>query len=161
MVANIETTSREGPTLTNADVKRIVGDLPQMTLAQAERVTALLEEQRLTSVLELGWNHGVSTCYMAAALERMGEGHITTIDLAGRQVTPSIHDLLRQTGLQHRVTTFEEPTSYTWRLMRMLEEDPTPRYDFCYLDGAHSWFVDGFAFFLVDKLLKPGGWMLL
>src|SRR5262249_45704922 len=24
-------------------------------------------------------------------------------------------------------------------------------------DGAHNWFTDGFAFFLVDKLLKPGG----
>jgi len=39
----------------------------------------------------------------------------------------------------------------------MLEEDPITRFDFCYVDGAHSWFVDGFAFFLVDRLLMPGG----
>jgi hypothetical protein len=41
--------------------------------------------------------------------------------------------------------------------MRLLEQDPTPRFDLCYLDGAHDWFVDGFAFFLVDRLLRPNG----
>ena len=43
----------------------------------------------------------------------------------------------------------------------MLEESPEPRFDLCYLDGAHSWFVDGFAFFLVDRLLRPGGLLVL
>jgi hypothetical protein len=28
------------------------------------------------------------------------------------------------------------------------------------LDGAHTWDTDGFAFFLVEKVLKPGGWIL-
>jgi len=44
--------------------------------------------------------------------------------------------------------------------MRMLEEDTTPRFDFCYLDGWHTWWDDGFAFLLVERLLKPGGWIL-
>jgi hypothetical protein len=35
-----------------------------------------------------------------------------------------------------------------------------PFFDFCFIDGAHSWAVDGFAFFLVEKLLKQGGWLL-
>jgi hypothetical protein len=30
-----------------------------------------------------------------------------------------------------------------------------------YIDGAHNWTIDGFAFFLVEKLLRPGGWLLL
>jgi hypothetical protein len=50
------------------------------------------------------------------------------------------------------VNYYFEPTSYTWRMMKMLEEDEGPRFDLCYLDGAHSWFVDGFAFFLIDRL---------
>jgi hypothetical protein len=45
-------------------------------------------------------------------------------------------------------------------LMRLLQEDATPRFDLCYLDGAHDWFVDGFAFFLVDRLLRPNGWII-
>lgn len=44
--------------------------------------------------------------------------------------------------------------------MKMLEHNPTPRFDFCFIDGAHSWFTDGFAFFLVDRLLKPGGLLI-
>jgi len=45
-------------------------------------------------------------------------------------------------------------------MMRFLEEDPAPRFDLCYVDGAHSWFVDALAFFLVDRLLRPGGWII-
>jgi predicted O-methyltransferase YrrM len=44
--------------------------------------------------------------------------------------------------------------------MKFPEDDPTPRFDLCYLDGAHNWFVDGLAFFLVHRLLKPGGWII-
>ena len=33
-------------------------------------------------------------------------------------------------------------------------------FDFCYIDGAHSWDADGFAFFLVDRLLVRNGWVL-
>jgi hypothetical protein len=40
------------------------------------------------------------------------------------------------------------------------QEDPTPRFDFCFLDAGHTWAVDGFGFFLVDRLLKPGGWII-
>ena len=39
----------------------------------------------------------------------------------------------------------------------MIDEDPTPRFDLCFIDGAHDWFTDGFAFYLVDKLLKLNG----
>ena len=37
--------------------------------------------------------------------------------------------------------------------MKMLEDDPEPRFDFCYIDGVHNWADDGFAFFLIDRLL--------
>ena len=44
--------------------------------------------------------------------------------------------------------------------MKLIEENNEPIFDFCYIDGAHDWYVDGFAFFLVDKLLKPGGMII-
>lgn len=34
---------------------------------------------------------------------------------------------------------------------------PGLRFDYVYIDGAHTWAVDGFAFLLCDMLLKPGG----
>jgi hypothetical protein len=53
----------------------------------------------------------------------------------------------------------KERDSYNWPLMRLLAGNTSPIYDYVYLDGAHTWDVDGLAFFLLDRLLKPGGYM--
>ena len=143
-------------------VREKVQGLPHMTAAQADEITQVILENKFQNILELGFAHGVSTCFMAGALDELGGGHITTIDLEhARNAKPNIDSLLNDLGLAQYVTVYYEPTSYLWRLMKMLEEDPTPRFDFCYLDGAHDWATDGFAFFLVDKLLKPGGMIIL
>lgn len=145
----------------NEQIFEMLRGVPHMSLAQANAMRRFIIEHKLQNILELGFNHGVSTCYMAYALDELGRGHITTIDLArARQAEPNIEQLLEKVGQRQRVTVHYEPTSYTWRMMKMLEADPTPRFDFCYLDGAHNWFVDGFAFFLVDRLLMPGGWII-
>lgn len=147
--------------MNNHDVKQIIGDTPNMTLEQAVRLTSFIEKYQVRNILELGFGHGVSTCYMAAALNRMGEGSIITIDkVKARQRKPTIETLLDKVGESDRVTVYYEPTSYTWRLMKFLEQEPQPTFDLCYLDGAHNWFVDGFAFYLVHLLLKPGGWII-
>lgn len=143
-------------------VKAEVANTPHMTYEQAERMTEFIRTVGARDILELGFRHGVSTAYIAMALEEIGAGHVTTIDLESvRDLTPNVSSLLGRLGVGHRATVHFEPTSYVWRLMRMLEADPRPRFDLCYLDGAHSWFVDGFAFFLIDRLLRPGGWLIL
>jgi predicted O-methyltransferase YrrM len=55
--------------------------------------------------------------------------------------------------------------SYTMELMRLVQANTVdyrcnPQFDFCFIDGAHNWDTDGFAFFLVEKLLRPGGWLV-
>ena len=35
-----------------------------------------------------------------------------------------------------------------------------PIFDFCFIDGSKNWTIDGFAFFLVDKLLRESGTIL-
>lgn len=47
--------------------------------------------------------------------------------------------------------------SYNWSLMRLLKERQEPLFDYVFIDGAHTWALDALAFFLVDRLLKPGG----
>jgi len=49
--------------------------------------------------------------------------------------------------------------SYNWSLMEMLRDGPVPALDYVYLDGAHTWAIDGFAFCLVDRLLEVGGYI--
>jgi predicted O-methyltransferase YrrM len=123
-------------------------------------------ESGVQDVLELGFAHGVSTCYIAAALDERGAGSVITIDLeAARDSVPNILTLLERTGLGQYVTPVFTDSSYIWELMQLIEERTEdgvcrPRFDFCFIDGAHTWEVDGFAFFLVDKLLRPGGWVL-
>jgi predicted O-methyltransferase YrrM len=144
------------------EIRVKVKGIPHMSPAQGRAITDVILENRFQNILELGFRHGVSTCYVAGALDELGTGHVTTIDLLNaREAQPNIEHLLGDLGLARYVTVFYEPTSYIWRLMKMLEEDPSPRLDFCYIDGAHSWFTDGFAFFLVDRLLKPGGMIIL
>ena len=58
------------------------------------------------------------------------------------------------------VEVYFEPTSYNWRLMRFLEEGRAGTFDFVYVDGAHTWEVDGLASYLALLLLRPGGWIL-
>jgi predicted O-methyltransferase YrrM len=147
--------------MNNTEVRDSVGNLPHMTLGQADYLSAFIDEHDIQDILELGFAHGVSSCYMAAAIERRGKGSLTTIDrntAHGRK--PGINELLERTGLSKHVSVYFEPTSYNWRLMKFLEQDPRPQFDLCYLDGAHDWFVDGFAFCLVHLLLKPGGWII-
>ena len=43
--------------------------------------------------------------------------------------------------------------------MKMLRDYQTPYFDYVYLDGAHTWGVDALAFLLIDRLLKPGGYV--
>ncbi len=65
------------------DVKQHVGKTPYMKLKKANFFYDLIEAHQLRSILELGFFHGVSTVYLAGALEEIGGGKITTIDLHG------------------------------------------------------------------------------
>lgn len=144
------------------DVDAAIAGVPFMKSAQGRQVYDLIVEHRLRQVLELGFAHGKSTCYLAAAVDELGGGgQVLTIDkrsAVGR--SPNIHQLLDKCGLADRVTPVFAETSFTWELMRLLDQEPQPRFDFVYLDGGHTWDVTGYGFFLVDRLLNPGGWLL-
>jgi len=49
--------------------------------------------------------------------------------------------------------------SYNWSLMELLEKHKEPIFDYVFLDGMHTWETDALAFLLIDKLLKPGGYI--
>lgn len=144
------------------DVNREIDGIPYMGPERGRQVYDHLIEHQLGRVLELGFFHGKSTCYLAAAVDELGgDAHVITMDKASAvERDPNIHQLLEKTGLTKRVTPVFAEASFTWELMKLLEQDPRPRFDFVYLDGGHTWDVTGFAYFLVDQLLEPGGWLL-
>jgi predicted O-methyltransferase YrrM len=140
-------------------VSQHLGSLPYMRVEQARVFYDLITHNRLTNCLELGFFHGVSTAYIAGAIQDLQHGHLATIDLTTASARePNIEWVLSKTGLRHLVTIHLEPRSFNWRLMRMLEEGQFETFDFCYLDGGHTWYDTGLGFCLVERLLKPGGW---
>jgi predicted O-methyltransferase YrrM len=152
-----------------AGVARLAGRLPGgMTLERGEQIHDFVRAQRPSSCLELGTANGVGALYICSALEANGHGTLTSVDqrrsAQGRR--PQARDLVQEAGLSGRVTLVHEETSYTWFLHDTLRSqlkadgEVEPKYDFVYIDGAHSWDVDALAFALVDRLLVPGGWIL-
>jgi len=144
-----------------------VAGIPFMEPTLARRVYEHIRETRPEGVLELGTAHGVSAAYMGAALESNGRGHVTTVDHGAAAYDPSPEDVLARAGVGHRVTIVRAHSSYNWWLMRQIEAasdehgNCEPAYDFVYLDGAHNFTVDGLAVVLLEKLLRPGGWLLM
>jgi predicted O-methyltransferase YrrM len=147
-----------------------IAGIPHMSSSQGRVIYDHLCRTGATQVLELGTAHGVSASYMGAAIEANGGGYVNTIDsiYGARHYDPSAAQTVAKAGLEAVVNRIElDCSSYNWWLMKQIaaQSDKAgncePVYDFCYIDGAHNFTVDGLAFFLVDKLLKPGGWLLL
>jgi predicted O-methyltransferase YrrM len=118
------------------------------------------------TILELGTGIGTSACYMAAALDENGTGNIVSID-SNEELPAWVNktfDLVNP-ELKKYFTSIIQPSGYNYELMKMLQNNLTeygfnPVFDFCFIDGAHTWQEDGFAFSLTYHLLKPGGWIL-
>lgn len=143
------------------EVDRRYPDLEYMTLRQARAVRDIVLGNGLRNLLELGTFQGKSAAYMAAILEEAGQGRLVSLDMLGcLDHSPNVHEVLRTLGLAHRVEVRLHPRSLTMTLLAMLEREPRESFDSCYFDDAHVWDVTGFAFLLVDRMLRPGAWVL-
>lgn len=151
-----------------ARVRALAEGLPYLSAAQGERLYRHVRETRPERVLELGSAHGVSTAYIAAALDENGSGRITTVDHARAGWDPPPAKLIGDLGLDERVEIVtRDESSYTHYLRELIAErsdadgNCEPLFGFCFIDGAHTWTIDGFAVLLAERLLRPGGWLLL
>src|SRR5690349_17871614 len=142
------------------EVARAIAGIPFMSPAQGRLVYDHVQQSGAEDVLELGTAHGVGAAYMAAA-----GANVTTVDFQGAHYDPSPEDTARRAGVTFNVV--REYSSYTWWLKTQVEArsdehgNVTPAYDFVYLDGAKNWTIDGLAVILIEKLLRPGGWLLM
>ncbi len=123
---------------------------------------------RPEALLELGTARGGSAVFIAAALQANGTGHLTSVDsLRWQRTDPSPHEVLEKAGLRDWVTLDANYSTYTWFLKTEIEKHldasgaVEPVYDFIFLDGAKNWTTDGLAVILAERLLRPGGWLLL
>jgi predicted O-methyltransferase YrrM len=142
-------------------VEKTFPHIQYMKPSQAEFIRDLIRKHDLNELLELGTYHGKGTAYLSLIQEERGKGHVTTLDLERcLEHSPNVHGVLSKLGVTHRATVRLTQRSFTHTLMKMLEETPRPTFDFAYIDGAHTWDGSGFAFLLVDMMLRPGGWVI-
>ena len=148
------------------ELARRLQGIPYTEVYDGQLIYNHVLKTRSDNCLELGFAHGVASCYIAAALRENGKGHLTSVDLlSSKDRRPCLEDLLKENELEDYVTVVREVNSYNWFLKRKIEEQTSggicvPLFDFCFIDGSKNWTVDGFAFFLVDKLLKTRGTIL-
>jgi len=146
-------------------VTQAVAGIPFMSPDQGRVVYEHVRATRPREVLELGTAHGVGSAYLAAGLE--DGARLTTVDFAGAAYDPAPEAVLARAGLAGRVEVVRRFSSYTWWLKEEVAArsdahgNVEPRFDFVYLDGAKNWTIDGLAVVLVEKLLRPGGWLLM
>jgi predicted O-methyltransferase YrrM len=151
-----------------AKIHALVGHVPFISKANATFIYELIVRHKLRNILELGIAHGTATCVMAAALEEIGGGKITAVDLLDKKehYDPTPEEQLKRSGLSQFVEIVRTKTGYNW----FLHDDILANtkhgicaevYDLCLIDGPKNWTVDGAAFFMADKLLKKDGWMVL
>ena len=141
---------------------------PHISPRQGRAIYDHVRATRPGRVLELGTAHGVSAAYIFAALESNACGHLTTVDSSRfRREDPAPEEVLAAAGLSSRVSFERSFSTYTWFLKEQIQQrsdasgNCEPLYDFCFLDGQKNWTVDGLAVFLIEKLLRPGGWLLM
>jgi predicted O-methyltransferase YrrM len=148
-----------------AEVERLVGSVPFISPEHGLDLYEMILRERPAHILELGIAHGTATCYMAAALDELAAGSITAVDLDSARFAPSAETQLATCGLSRYADIVRMQTGYTWFLHDEIRRQTTsgrcrPKYDLCIIDGPKNWTIDGCAFFLVDKLLNPGGWII-
>ena len=89
-----------------------------------------------------------------------GEGELHLFDYEDR--VTDVATTLKAAGF-HNIRMFGSSykllDSYSWSLAKVLEQNAEPIYDYVFLDGAHTWAVDALTTFLVDRLLKAGGYL--
>jgi predicted O-methyltransferase YrrM len=107
---------------------------------------------------ELGVYRGDTAGRIADLLA--GEGEIHLFDYEDR-VLPVAESLARRGHLNVVAHPNSRRTldSYNWSLMKLLRQAEGPVLDYVFVDGAHTWALDALAFLLVDRLLRPGGYV--
>lgn len=148
------------------EVSRLVDGIPYIQKERGKQLYEHVLRSKPEHCLELGFAHGASSCYIAAALDELGSGKLTCVDLnSSKDREPNIEMLLEKTGLESYVGVHREKNSYTWFLKKEIDANTTEYhckeiYDLCFIDGPKNWTIDGCAFFLVDKLLKKNGFII-
>ena len=120
---------------------------------EGEFLFNLIREHGCTKTLEVGCAMGISSLYICAALDGVDGARHTILD---PMQTTDWHSLgitqLDKAGVDY-FTLLEEPSEFA--LPRLAESGE--KYDFCFIDGWHTFDHTLIDFFYIDRMLETGG----
>jgi len=131
-------------------------DLPYMRHEQALYLRDLIHQNKFKNLCELGHFHGKSSVYLGAILEEQGVGKLTTFDLLSNKLVPNINDLMQEFSLENYINPIVSREGYSWDLANLIKAD-AEKFDFCYIDGGHTFESTLIAFVLSNIMIKSGG----
>ena len=112
---------------------------------------------RPLDIAEIGVYHGHTSRALAAVLARTG-GSLHLFDFEDRaRYVAALLQADGHTFVHAHGNSRKTHDSYNWSLKKLLDSTNGPCFDYVFLDGAHTWAHDALAFFLADRLLRPGG----
>lgn len=109
-------------------------------------------------IAEIGIYQGDTSELLAEHLGGDGELHLFDFDHRVERVIKRLHEAGHRNIVGHP-NSEKVMDSYNWSLMKVLRDYPEPLFDYVFLDGAHTWPLDALAFCLVDRLIKPAGYI--
>lgn len=123
-----------------------------------QRMAELMARNTDPVVAEVGVGIGATTQAIAKTLNGRGTIHIFDFQSSVDELAGD----LRKLGYENVVTHGNSRLhwdSYHWSLAKLLNTERKPIFDYAYLDGSHMLLHDLPAFVLLDKLVKPGGYI--
>lgn len=142
-------------------LERIGPDCPTISRPSPgieERITSLLEQRPDADVAEIGVGVGATTQAIAKVMNGRGRLHIFDFQNSVDELKSDLNALGFLNVVAHG-NTRRYWDSYHWSLAKLLDEHRKPIFDYAYLDGSHMLVHDLPAFIILDKLVKPGGFI--
>lgn len=147
--------------MTAEEVLARIKKTPTIGLKRARIFYDFITANNLQTGLAVGLSRFGSIASIAGALQDLDFGSLIAMDvISAHNLKPALDETLQRLGLASLVQVYYEPRSVNWRLMKLLEASRYESYDFCYLNGIPTWYEAGLAFCLIERLLKPGGWVV-
>jgi predicted O-methyltransferase YrrM len=145
------------------EIRGVLPAAKGMTPGRAQKLYDFIVGSRPRHILHVSPSE-LAAAYMAAALDQVGAGEITGIYPERAAAGPDA-TLWSDTRLARWITPIRSRAGTEWELMKLIEQHTvdgqcTPVFDLCFVQASRTWNTAALAFFLLEKLLVPGGWIV-
>lgn len=123
---------------------------------EGDLLHSLITRHKLPRCLEIGFGTGSTAVYMLNAIERLGGGEVTSIDLCADAMNAQGRRNVANFGAAGRHTLIAENSNTA--VPRLFAEGR--RFDFIYVDGWKTFDHLAVEIYFLARMLVPGGFMV-